>query len=126
MNMGNLGWYQIMTTMAKKVNGPKNLFLLVFGGGALAGGCAVASGGWFKRKIFVTLKDKKQKEEEATVYTINKAAKSNEGLQFSVGERFKVLEKDGDAGLIEKIDDDNSPYFVSLSFLSTISNYVLS
>ena len=40
--MGNLGWYQLMTTVAKKVGGPKRLFALVLGGGAILGGGAVA------------------------------------------------------------------------------------
>ena len=34
--MGNLGWYQLMTTVAKKVGGPKVLFgLLAVGGYAV-------------------------------------------------------------------------------------------
>lgn len=28
--MSNLGWYQVMTTVAKKVGGPKNLFFFNF------------------------------------------------------------------------------------------------
>lgn len=31
--MGNLGWYQLITTWSKKVGGPKNLLLLVAAGG---------------------------------------------------------------------------------------------
>ena len=31
--MSNLGWYQVMTTAAKKVGGPRNLFLLTLGAG---------------------------------------------------------------------------------------------
>ena len=44
-------------------------------------------------------------------------------LHFKVGDQFKVLDVDGDAGLIEIIGDNNSPYFVSLKFLSSISDY---
>lgn len=32
-NMGNLSWYQLMTTLAKKVGGPKILLVLVATGG---------------------------------------------------------------------------------------------
>lgn len=31
--MGNLGWYQLLTTWAKKVGGPKQLMLLLAAGG---------------------------------------------------------------------------------------------
>ena len=36
--MSNLGWYQIMTTMAKKVGGPLKLAGLLVGGGAVSRG----------------------------------------------------------------------------------------
>ena len=42
---------------------------------------------------------------------------------FSVDDTFKVLEIDGDAALIEKIGDENNPYFVSGCFLESISDY---
>lgn len=48
---------------------------------------------------------------------------SNEGLQFHVGETFKVLERDGNAVLIEKLGDDNNPYFVVAELLNEISDY---
>ena len=44
-------------------------------------------------------------------------------LLFSVDDTFKVLEIDGDATLIEKIGDENNPYFVSGCFLESISDY---
>ena len=123
--MGNLGWYQLMTTVAKKVGGPKRLFALVFGGGAILGGGAVAGGGAIKRKVTQELDKKKQEEAASVVYTVSREGSSNEGLRFVVGEQFKVLETDGDAGLIEKLGDANNPYFVSLKFLRSISNYGL-
>lgn len=123
--MSNLGWYQIMTTVAKKVGGPKNLFMLVLGGGAVLGGTATAGVVTVKNKVKDGLEKKKQIEEAAIVYTVKTEKSSNEGLLFKVGDRFKVLERDGDAGLIEKIGDDKNPYFVSLAFLSTISDYNL-
>ena len=49
------------------------------------------------------------------------AKKSNEGLAFSVGDQYRILELDGDAALIEKIGDKNNPYFVSAKFLNSIS-----
>ncbi len=41
--MSNLGWYQILTTLAKKDGGPKQLIGLLIGSGALLGGGAVAT-----------------------------------------------------------------------------------
>ncbi len=123
--MSNLGYYQIMTTMAKKVGGPKNLFAIIACGSAIIGGCAVAGGNALKNKITSELKNNKKAEAVAKIYTVNKVGKSNEGLQFNVGDMFKLLEMDGDAGLIEIIGDNNNPYFISRKFLSTISDYCL-
>ena len=124
--MSNLGWYQIMTTMAKKVGGPKKLFAVVLGGGALLGGGAVIGVNKLKTIVSSELEKRRQKEEFATVYTVRKEGRSNEGLLFLVGDTFKVLEIDGDVGLIEKLGDDNSPYYVSREFLSSISDYEFS
>jgi len=123
--MSNLGWYQIMTTMAKKVGGPKNLIALIAGGGAIVGGGAMVIGNAIKKKVTLELEKKRHDEAIAKVYTVRKEGKSNEGLLFFKGDTFKVLEIDGDAGLIEKIGDDNNPYFVSRKFLSSISDYEL-
>ena len=123
--MSNLGWYQILTTLAKKVGGPKRLITLLVGGGAILGGSAVAGGSAIKKKVYSELDKKKKAEASAKIYTVKKEGKSNEGLLFSEGDTFKVLEIDGDAGLIEKIGDDNNPYFVSLKFLNSISDYEL-
>ncbi len=38
-------------------------------------------------------------------------------------ETFKVLERDGNAVLIEKLGDDNNPYFVAAELLNEISDY---
>ena len=62
-------------------------------------------------------------EKAAVIYTVCVEGTSNEGLHFKVGEKFKVLDDDGDAGLVESIGDNNSPYFVSLKYLSSISDY---
>ena len=124
--MSNLGWYQILTSVSKKVGGPKRLIGLIAGGGALLGGGAVASGNAIKKKITAELSKKRQEAEAAVLYTVNREGKSNEGLLFKTGDTFRVLETDGDAGLIEKTDGENNPYFVSLKFLSTISDYNLS
>ena len=121
--MGNLGWYQIVTALSKKVGGPLKLLAIVFGGGTLFGGGTTLGVQKLRKIILKNLKEKKQADESAVIYTVNSDGQSNEGLQFKEGEQFKILETEGDAGLIEKIGDGNNPYFVSLKFLSSISNY---
>ena len=121
--MSNLGWYQIITSVAKKVGGPKQLIGILIGGGVLIGGSAVAGGNAIKKRIESKIDKKRQAEEAAIIYTVIAEGKSNEGLIFKVGDTFRVLETDGDAGLIEKLGDENNPYFVSLKFLKTISDY---
>ena len=61
--------------------------------------------------------------ETAKEYAVNRDCKSDEGLQFSEGDKFKVLEQDGEAVLIEKIGADSNPYFVSAKFLNEISEF---
>lgn len=121
--MGNLGWYQIMTTAAKKVGGPQKLIGIIFGGGALFGGGAVLGGKAIKNGINKRLEKKNHEEEIAAIYTINKECTSKEGLVFDEGMQFKVLERDGDAALIEILNYENNPYFVSAIFLQSISDY---
>ena len=121
--MNNLGWYQVITTWSKKVGGPLNLLGIVAGVGEL-GGVAGTKG----IEALVASQKKKAIEKEkvaelSKTYTIIKDGVSNEGLQFHVGETFKVLERDGNAVLIEKLGDDNNPYFVASEFLNGISDY---
>lgn len=121
--MNNLGWYQVITTWSKKVGGPLNLLGIVAGVGAL-GGVAGTKG----IEALVASQKKKAIEKEkvaelSKTYTIIKDGVSNEGLQFHVGETFRVLERDGNAVLIEKLGDDNNPYFVASEFLNGISDY---
>lgn len=121
--MSNLGWYQIMTTMAKKVGGPIQLFAIIAGGGILLGSGALAGGNAVKNKVKSESKKKRQAEIYAKTFTVRKEDRSNEGLLFLEGDTFKVLEFDGDACLIEKMGDGNNPYFVSRKFLTSISDY---
>lgn len=121
--MSNLGWYQVITTLSKKVGGPLNLLGIVAGVGVI-GGVAGTKG----VEALVGSQKKKAAEKEKTAellktYTVSKEGLSNEGLQFHVGETFKVLERDGNAVLIEKLGDDNNPYFVAAELLNEISDY---
>ena len=117
--MSNLGWYQVVTTMAKKVHGPVNLGLIVLGTGAAVGTGATLGTQYLIKKV--KLKDLER--QKSVIYNVYKDSISKEGLSFKKNDQFKILEIDGDAGLIEIIGDDNNPYFVSLKYLASISDY---
>lgn len=121
--MSNLGGFQVMTTLAKKVGGPKNFVGLLIGAGAALGGGAVVGVQKVAKKVNQYRYKKKKAEESAVVYEVHTDGKSNEGLVFTVGDRLRMLEIDGDAVLIEKIGDKQNPYFVSGKFLASISDY---
>ena len=112
--------------MAKKVGGPGNLIALIAGGGAIVGGIAVKCGEFAVKKGKQAIANRKKNDSSInsdTIYTVEREAESNEGLRFKVGDSFRVLECDGDAILIELIENKNNPYFVSEKLLKEISNY---
>ena len=118
--MSNLGWYQYITAWSKKVGGPKNFIALLMGSGYIIG----KGGELIAKKAVKTIKKSSQKRKhDLNIYTVTRNGKSNEELRFAIGDKYKVLEMDGDSILIEKIGDSNNPYFVSADFLSSISDF---
>ena len=122
--MSNLGDYQRMTILAKKVGGPKNLAVIIAGEGAVASVALYKGGEIVKEKVRKKKNKEKLKEtSDSIVYSITVDGVSDDGLEFKIGDQFRVLETVKNAVLIEKIGDDNNPYFVSVEFLEMISNY---
>lgn len=119
----NLGWYQYMTTAAKKVGSPKKLACIVFGSGAIIGGGVVVGGIAIKNKVGTALDEKRKERETTDIHTVIADGQSNEGVEFKTGDKFKILEIDGEAVLIERLDDENNPYYISVDFLRSISDY---
>ncbi len=118
--MSNLGAYQTMTTISKKVGGPYNLAGILVGAGVAFG--VVATNG--ARFISDKVKEKKKiGRKDIVEYTVFKEATTNEGIKLKKGYKFNVLERDGDAVLVNILDIDNNPYFVSLNLLKSVSNY---
>lgn len=116
--MSNLGWYQSMVEVAKKVGGPKNLFFLIFGGGVATGLTGVEIVKIIKKIIGKLRRSTDNgKINKAVIYKIKRDSTSNEGLKLKKGEKIRLLAIDGDAVFIERIDDINSPYVVSKNFI---------
>lgn len=114
--MSNLGLYQWFTTTAKKVKGPQNLLAIVAIGGYVIGKCLETG---LKKANKEVCKVRSSK----TIYHVLTEGVSNEGLEFKVNDEFRVLNRDKQAVLIEKIGDDNNPYYVAYDFLKSISDY---
>lgn len=126
--MSNLGLYQWFTSTGKKVGGAGNLIALIAAGGAVVGVTAYKGGEIVVKKIKASIKRNKENkkqpiESRERIYKILMYGESNEGLKFYVGNEFRILETDGNAVLIEKIGDQNNPYFVDKNLLNEISDY---
>jgi hypothetical protein len=123
--MSNLGGYQKIVKAAKTVGGPRNFVLLTFVVGVAVGiGVEVGT-----KKIVKTVKSKSNNrkglvETENLSLDVIADGKDNNVLEFHVGDKYRILESDGDAILIEKLGDDNNPYFVSSDFLNVISDFI--
>ncbi len=115
--MSNLGIYQIITTVSKKIGGPGIFIALVAGSGYL-----VLRGVEFGTKKVVK-HFQKMNQDKDNLLVISNNGKSNEGILFQDGDQIRVIEKDKNVLLIEKIGDTNSPYYVSEKFMESISTY---
>lgn len=117
--MSNLGWYQVMTTAAKKVGGVEKLFVLTLGAGGVLYKCSEL----LIKKAYRIAKGRINKSEDSKDYCVTSDGKFGKNLVLNVGDKYKILASDGDSVLIEKIGDDNNPYFVSANFLRTVSDF---
>ena len=113
--MGNLGDYQIMTTIAKRVGGPKKLALLFLGAGYI-GFRPIEE--VIKRFVSEKTKDSKQIEYLVEGLSVSKTATDNQGLTLREGDIVNIIVFADDGVLIEIVDNENNPYFVSKDFLA--------
>lgn len=116
--MNNLGLYLLIPKWSKKIGGPHNFLALVG-----IGGYAIGKG------LEISIKRLRKLYEENTMvvvlgtYTVNTAYQVSKELEFQPGDKYNVLETDKNAVLIEKIGDNNNPYFVDGKLLAEISDY---
>lgn len=125
--MGNLGGYQLVTTVIKALGGPVKAAVVILGGTFAAGGLTVAGGQQGYKVIYKSIKKRRARKEPCPTkgqsFAVHAAGIDEQGIEFSVGDVYIVLECDRDAILIELTDNDNNPYFVSAAFIASISDY---
>lgn len=115
-----------MTTLAKKVGGPRNLFILTFVGGGIT--CKIVekgAKGVIAKVKNASIKGNPPQEQIDTIYVVSMNYSEENGINLSAGDEFRILASDEDAILIEVLGDENNPYFVSEEVLSMISNYCI-
>lgn len=117
--MGNLGGYQTFTTIAKKAGGPERLVTAI----AVGWYVLVRSGEAVVKRTARAIKERGAPC--ATKDQVFRATSDGDDrdLRIRVGDEYRVLGCDGDAILIEVLDDPGSPYFVSGKFLRSVSNF---
>ena len=117
--MSNLGAYQTMTRLAKKVGGP-----IVLGAFTFVGGYAVLRPveAGTKRVIRRVKNPTPPCESKGKTFQVTVDGDEKD-VSLRVGGSYRVLECDGDAILIEVVGDPDNPYFVSSKFLRSVSNF---
>jgi hypothetical protein len=128
-SVGNLGNYQKLVQLAKAADGPVKLALYVVAGSLIVGttvgtvvGPVIKQGG---AKAIQAVKSRMNNSSVAAgrLYTVNDDADGEMGLKLCVGDQFRVLEVDGDAILVEVINNANNPYVVSGDLLQSVSDF---
>jgi hypothetical protein len=129
--MSNLGGYQTATKVMKALGGPKKATALV-GSGLIFGGYAVLRGveaGGKKavrvsKNVFAKWNTPLPAQDEVfTVASDLDEVPGSGGLVLKVGDEYRVIERDGDATLIEVLGDPKNPYVVSAELLKAVSNF---
>lgn len=128
--VGNLGAYQVMTTLAKRVGGPVALGGLVALAGGTGGGIVAYKGRNQIERVVQCIKEKlgftpgvSGSLEEDLAYTCNADSELGKELMLKQNDKFNVLYSDDEMVLINVIGDDNSPYIVDREKLESVSDF---
>ena len=112
--MGNLGAYQLLTTVAYKVGGPGELVAIIAGSGYAILRTAEAG---VKRLKPIKSRMKKMSREKADYesekFEINKSFNDDRGLSLHKGDKIRVLTKIDEEMLLIMKNDDSKPYCIS-------------
>lgn len=118
--MGNLGDYQRMTTLAKRVGGPKVLGLAATVLGYIVLRPAEAG----LKKAARTFKERGGSHPlRGRVFRVTADGHDGHGVRLYEGDEYRVLEGDRDAILIEIIGGTSNPHVVAGEFLKTVSEF---
>ncbi len=120
--MSNLGMYQRIVEWSKIVGGPIQLLGITAVGGFVI--LRLGEAGVKKTYKIARKKMLKITSDNSIIFKVVSEGEDECGVEFAVGDEYKVLESDGESILIEKIGDSNNPYCVSGNFLRSISNFV--
>lgn len=125
--MSNLGSYQDMTKLAKKVGGPVALAVITAVGGYLVGRTGelgVATGvKQVAKKVRTTGAKRARKIAALPVCVVHTEADCGGGLTMTPGQQFRVIGRDGDVAEVMIIGSKNPYYVVSAELLARISDY---
>ncbi len=119
---GNLGWYQTIVTLSKKVGGPKQLIALLVSGGAALG---IAIENLIKQLVKLA-KDHSGNQEQTSdasndEYVAVESYSDEHGLVLAPGDTIQVISAiDDEALLVTKVGDENSPYVLSQELLERV------
>lgn len=129
--MSNLGGYQTIVTVAKKLGGPKNFVITLVGGGILGGVALGLSGAktFPKAKKWLLTRIKRKEIQylaNGRTFIVSGESTDTDGIKLAPGDKYKILSRDDDAVMIEKLGDKNNPYVVSVELLGKISDFDIS
>lgn len=114
--MSNLGLYQTVVTVMKRLGGPKVAIPLVLGGvGAIGYGVRTVQDRIVGSRVGDT-----GGQTVAGTYMVKVPGESG-GETFRPGDELRVMESDGEAVLVERLGDEESPYVVPSDMLHSSS-----
>ncbi|AEB44304.1 MULTISPECIES: hypothetical protein [Micromonospora] len=120
--------YQLMTTVAGKIGGPRVLILAIAAGGALVykgGEVGVKAVVRTTRSIKQALHVHAQAAAMSRIYRVAEDADAGGGLTLRTGDEFRVLARDDTAILIEVVGSTKNPWYVSRDLLAAISDFTI-
>jgi hypothetical protein len=125
--VSNLGSYQDMTTLAKKVGGPVVLAVITAVGGYLVGRTGelgvVTGVKQVARKVRTANTKRARKIAALPLFVVHTEADCGGGLTVNQGQQFRVIGRDGDMAEVMIVDDENPYHVVSAELLARISDY---
>lgn len=124
--MSNLGGYQTITTVIKALGGPTKALSIVLGGTLAVGGIGGSMVPGAYKRVKAAVKNRTARNTATgQMFTVHTERDGDDRREpkLRVGDQYRVLERDGDAVLIEVLGNADNPFFVSGMMLSAISDF---